>query len=223
MKKSFVLMLTFMLSALLLLMLSGCAAPNTIPDNNTPLAAVGGDSGEMEESEIFKLADSLMQEGQTIFWWYHDAYPSPDTLELDRDSELEVEGQTFVKVGKFKTIAELKAATEAVFTIEFCEAHFYDKIDVYQKFKEIEGALYSNISTGGLGWDHSLPKEYILKTANSGSIVLTAICDSYDFDLNAAIEAEFELTLNDVGGSWRLDSWYNYTTDGFVPDMLKAR
>jgi hypothetical protein len=48
MKNLFGFMLTFVMSALLLLVLSGCAAPNTIPESGTPLAT----SGENAETAI---------------------------------------------------------------------------------------------------------------------------------------------------------------------------
>jgi hypothetical protein len=171
----------------------------------------------LSDAEIIKMANNLMQEGQTVFWWYFSDYP--DGLDLDRDENNWIQGdwQEYAKVGRFGTMAELKAATENVFTFDFCEAHFYDKINDNQKFHEIDGVLYHNLQSGGMGWIFALPKEYIVKTVESETIVLNAICDGLDARSGAdgGTEYEFDVTLKNIDGAWRLNNWYDYSPEGW--------
>lgn len=177
------------------------------------------------DAEIISLADSLMRQGNEIFWWYHSDYP--DTLDLDTDEGNWIQGdwQTYAKVGRFATMAELKRATEAVFTREFCESHFYDKVNDNQKFHEIDGVLYHNLQSGGMGWIFGLPKEYSVKTAENDTIVLNAICDGLDNrpGNDGETEYEFEIMLTKIDGEWRLNSWYTYNPHGWDSVEISPR
>jgi len=197
--------LTQLLALVMLLAFAGCndstnAAPNVSSD-----------------SEIITAAETLMWDGHEVFWWYHTDWP--DSLDIDEDEAARIQGdwQSYAKVGRFGTMAELKAATEAVFTTEFCEEHFYDKINNNQKYHEIDGVLYTNLQSGGMGWIFSLPRECILKTVDGKTATLTVICDGLDARVSTgeSTEYEFELILKSVGGEWRLDSWYSYSPEGW--------
>ena len=197
-------MKTSLLSLLLAIILAGCGF-------------VAPQNADMSDADAVALADSLMQEGKAVFWWYHSDYA--EDLDIDMDSANWIQGdwQEYATVGKFATMAQLKAATEAVFTSAFCEVHFYDKVNGSQKFHEIDGVLYHNMQSGGMGWVFALPKEYAIKTADKDTIILTAICSGLDARPGAegSTEYEFEVTLKKQNDTWKLNSWYTYTPEGW--------
>jgi len=213
MKKLLSILLAFMLALGLFLSLSACGTQeNTIEKEDE--AGSTGDEAEsiaMSDAEIFAFADRLIREGHTVFWWYHSDLSYELGFDLEADTVI-IDGQELRKVGIFQTINELKAATEAVFTSEFCEMHFYDKINNYEKFKEVDGILYHNEFTGGMGWIFSLPKEYVVQSAGDDKIVLTAICDGLDWVKSSddPVEYKFELVLLNDGSGWKLDTYYSY-------------
>jgi len=217
-----IILLTFILTLGVCLSLSACGQrENTTEASEESGVASETEASELSNDEIFALADRLIREGHTVFWWYHSDLSDELGIDLEADT-VEIDGQEFQKVGIFQTMNELKAATEAVFTSEFCETHFYDKINNYEKFKEVDGILYHNEFTGGMGWIFSLPKEYVVQSAGDDKIVLTAICDGLDWMKSSddPVEYKFELVLLNDDSGWKLDTYYSYTSDGYLGNLL---
>ncbi|MEF9983366.1 MAG: DUF6070 family protein [Oscillospiraceae bacterium] len=108
-------------------------------------------------------------------------------------------------------MAELKSATESVFTLNFCQNAFYDLIDKYGKFKEIDGVLYHNGNVGGMGWIFGPPKSYTVQSYDKNKIVLNFICDGLNMNSSfpKEIEYEFELTLIYENGGWKVNNFYD--------------
>ena len=177
---------------------------------------------DISETEIIEMVERIMQKGNEIFWWYHGDW---EHMEIDTDDHnwIREDGKDYAKVGIFGTMAELKTATEAVFTIEFCETHFYSKINEYQQYHEIDGVLYANTQSGGMGWIFGLPKEYTVETADSDTIVLIAVCGGLDRrpEFDGETEYEFDIVLKNADGEWRLNNWYSHVPEGYpVIDVI---
>lgn len=185
-----------------------------------------------EYSEYTYYARTLMPQAHTVFTWYYSDAPYDD-LWIDFDSpSLELNGSHYKKVVRFGSMDELKAATEAVFTIEFCEENFYSLFEI-GKFREIDGVLYVG-DQGGISEGHTTPpKEYILLSVEDDRVVLTAICEGLDPNVDnpsyvPLIDYSFELVLLKTTQKtidmspidcWRVDSYYSYDADGFRGDL----
>lgn len=217
--------LSIVLTIALLLSFSACGVVGSaaeVPNESALISdklTMQGKADKLSETEITELADRLMQEAKTVFWWYHSDMSEELGIDIE-EKPLQAYGSEWQRVGRFKTMKELKAATEAVFTLDFCKEHFYDKIEQHNKFKEIGGALYHNANVGGMGWIYSLPKEYIVQSADKDKIVLTAICDGLISGTKSEAEYEFELTMLRDSGGWKVNSYYNYTAQGVEGDLL---
>jgi hypothetical protein len=219
--------ISFAMAILLCLLAAGCdMRVETTDDLNLSAATSeeGADSSSESQADVVQIAEELMQEGKEVFFWYFSE--GSEDLEIDPSGEkVEIDGLELYKVGKFQTMAELKAATEDVFTPAFCDMHFYEKISQYTKFAEVDGVLYHNSNVGGMGWNYDLPKEYIVKTAGDNEVVFTALCDGFDLDnwTEDKIEYEFELTIKNIDGEWKLDSFYTFLSDGAVGNMTPRK
>lgn len=130
----------------------------------------------MDEEEIITVVNDLTEKGAEVFWWYMG-----DGMGLDVEDPDGGYTEMARPVGRFKTIAELKAATEAVYSRQFCENILYpvgfnesqgDNI----KFREIDGALHINLDNGGMGWIYGLTDEIYVKSNEVDKIVVTINC-----------------------------------------------
>lgn len=175
---------------------------------------------EVEDSDIetIAIADQLMQDGYAVFWWY---FGGGNGLELENasfDPEVDGEPPYYAKVGRFQTIDELKAATEAVFSTEFCEKNFYNMIGDGNVVAEIDGALYFDTNAGGIGESYQLPKKYEIQSVEEDKIVLAATCESY----NDGMDYQFDVILINDGTGWKLDNYYDYSTGGYSDNVKPA-
>jgi len=150
-----------------------------------------------EKSEYTYYARTLMKQAHPVFSWYYNETPY-DTLWIAPDApELALDGSYYKEVVRFKSLDELIAATETVFTKEFCEANFYPMLDI-GKFREIDGLLYIGDQGGIDEGATTPPKEYILRSVEDDRVVLTAICER--FDPNA--DNPSNVPLIDYTSSW---------------------
>jgi hypothetical protein len=119
MKKSSVIILTFMLSTLLLLVLSGCAAPNTIPESNTPLSTV-------DENTETATAENIQNTGQ---------------------SSTENEAETVI-LAELGCSIEIPASWENLYIVEVHDIVIRDMVEAYILHKptnDEKGWLYSQL------------------------------------------------------------------------------
>ena len=213
----------FVITCIILLAFAGCAggrdiAANSIspgaatspreasaPEENMPL-----EGGGMPEEEIIALAKSMTEKGGEVFWWYMGEGEGLEVEEAEAG-----DGEPVRPVGKFKTIAELKAATQAVYSRRFCEAVLYPVgFDESQgdgiKFREIGGVLHINLDNGGMGWIYALTDDILVKSKEENKIVVTIYCaEGYDDDITQ-VPFDFALVWEDDG--WKLDNWFDYGT-----------
>lgn len=158
-----------------------------------------------EYSEYSYYARTLMEQAHPVFTWYYSEMPYEELWIPDDAPAIEAKdfgldnGLYYKKVERFSSIEELKAATEAVFTKEFCEANFYDLIEAY-KFVEMDGILYVGDNGGISEGATTPPKNYVVSSVEGDKAVLTAICEGPDPNANnpsnvPLIDYSFELVL----------------------------
>lgn len=175
------------------------------------------------ESFFIFTARQLMEQGHIVFEWYFNDMPY-DALWIAEDAPaLPLNGSYYKKVSRFHDLNALKAATEAVFTKEFCEANFYNLFEI-GKFREIDGALYVG-DQGGIGEGGTYPpKQYLVRSIAESQVVLTAICEGRDKTSDSPnaplVDYSFELVLRKVGDDWKADSYYSYSAEGYRGDLL---
>ncbi|ATW25780.1 hypothetical protein DCMF_14310 [Candidatus Formimonas warabiya] len=151
----------------------------------------------------------LTQKGNEVFWWYMGGGSGLD-VQYDADS-----AQPFYPVGKFHTIAELKAATEAVYSKQFCEDILYpvgfnENAGGYILFKEIDGVLYINNDIGGIGILGEMTDQITVKSSEPEKITVAILAKEPDPESGAEKEVSYDLTLVKENGAWKLDNWYDY-------------
>jgi uncharacterized protein YcfL len=166
---------------------------------------------ESLEAQISSMLQELTPLGYEAFWWYmDDASAMQANSSLDPDNPIQ-------PAGRFTTIAALKEATEAVFSRRFCENILYpigfnelqgDKI----KFREIDGVLYVNTDSGGMGWNNSLTDKFTVKESEPDRMVLEIISTQYSFDDDQNMEVPYEFVLIKEDGQWKWDTWFEYGT-----------
>jgi beta-lactamase regulating signal transducer with metallopeptidase domain len=168
-------------------------------------------------------ARQLMEQAHTVFTWYMSDAPFEELWTTIDAPSFERDGLWYRKVVRFKTLDELLAETERVFTKEFCENYFADTL-ANGKFIEIDGELYVGDNGGiseGATWP---PKDYILRSATEDEIVFLAICEGPDPDeYDRSVPYSFELILRNEGpmdensspiDAWRVDSYYAFGAGG---------
>lgn len=170
-----------------------------------PVADIVADEPEATEADdvFFHDFKNLADKALTVLCWY---YSDPtDDLALENAGE-----ESYRKVGRFGTIAELKTATEEIFTKEFCNARFYahaftDAILDKPMYTEIDGELYRNVDKGGFGWPYQLTGRYTVSLETDDLIVLLAEVTVIDY------EEWFTFVLKKENDTWKLEKYYDYT------------
>lgn len=162
----------------------------------------------LTEEEIKTMAADLIEKGGKTFWWYMDSGNADLLVENDDDYT-----NPFKKVGRFSTIAELKAATEEVYTVRFCEEVLYptgfnEEQGENIKFKEIDGELYTNLNNGGMGWPFDL-KGDLTVISNTAEEIIVEIPAENMLD---GEETVFQFKFVKTDGGWRLDNWFDFGT-----------
>lgn len=197
-----------------------------------PVASYEHAINSEEHSLYISTARELMKEAHTVFSWYFNEAPLEELWIPEDAPQIELNGSYYRKVVRFKSLQELQAATEAIFTKEFCKANFSELINV-GKFQEIDGELYigdqGGISEGGT----TPPKEYIVRSVTKEQVVLTAIYEGPDINVEnpsnvPLVDYSFDLVLQNSGESelrsdgisWKVASYYGYNEDGYQGDAL---
>lgn len=189
------------------------------------LAACGSEAAQPSESstsqsdeQIFATFKELAEKGKTVIHWYRgDVYDGNDNgLEIELDgSELENPDfdTPYRKVGMFGTIAEMKAATEEVFSREFCIMLLYSgaftdaSSEDRPLYKEIDGVLHRNIYGGGFGWSYHLTGDYEVALQTEDLITLKVKCNGPDEDY------WIDCKMIKENGNWKLEKLYGYSPD----------
>ncbi len=200
----------------------------------TPRVEVVESESEFASDEITVytgVARRLMEQAHTVFTWYYSDAPFDELWMEFGEPDFEQDGVYYYKVERFKTMAELQAATGEVFTKGFIEANLGEILDA-NKFIEKDGALYVG-DNGGVPEGYTYPpKEYILRSMTENEIVLTAVCEGLNKNSDdpgaTLIDYSFELVLRKEGPEdpdmseidrWRADSYYSYGSDGYRGDL----
>ena len=169
-----------------------------LEEDAAPMAALEEETYQM----LLSMNDTALN---TLFWYYSD---------ISEDLQIETEGtyaadDYYRKVGRFATIEEMKAATEQVFTTDFCEARFYRAFDTandYPMYKEIDGQLYRNVQAGGMGWPWALTDRYELAFADENWRVLGVWLEAW---------GEYEnwsyFVFQSENGIWKFNHFYDFT------------
>lgn len=225
MKKIFSILLT------LVILLSACSAQNP-PVNSTEEPAtpeivtaasssavfseppapaddtVLEDNHSASDKLIYETFLALHEKALTVMCWYFG--DTSGNLEVESGDTANTENR-YRKVVTFQTIEELKAATEEAYTIDFCNAFFYDHAftDTSETntpmYKEIDGILYRNIDKGGFGWPYAQTGDYTVTFQNENIIVLLVKINVVDHD------KWFTFVMKNDGVIWKFDKWYDYT------------
>lgn len=196
------------------------SAPGKEISSETPTTSSKAETSDktsgMTNEEIIKMVQELTDKGNEAFWWYMGL---GDGLDVDDSAD---DFTVIRKVGRFQTIAELKAATEEIFTKRFCENILYpigfneeqgDNI----KFREIDGRLYINENNGGMGWIDELTDKITVKENGASEITVTIISNQLDLDtpkdeIGKTKEVPYDFVLIQEDGAWKLDNWFDYGT-----------
>ena len=169
------------------------------------------------EEETYQLLLAMDDPAkEALFWYFSDS--------MEGSLQIETEGtyaddDSYRKVGRFATINEMKAATEQLFTKDFCEAHFYRAFSQPEErpmYKEVDGQLYRNINGGGMGWPWALTDVFQLAYADDQWRVLGMRLEAW---------GEFETWENFVfqyeDGGWKLNHFYGFNPYSNYADMAK--
>jgi hypothetical protein len=169
-----------------------------------PEDTVTADNAPLSDEDIFKMLLGLEKEARTVLSWYWGD-PTED-LALAAESEHE----PYYKVGIFQSIAEMKSATDEVFTPKFAETNFYGEAFVDRSggdtpmYKEIDGELYRNVDIGGFGWTYTLTNEYYIPYQDDSMIVIAVQT------LLPGGELEWhDFLLRKVDGAWKIETFYD--------------
>lgn len=146
----------------------------------------------------------LMDKGRIILSYY-----SNEGLKVDYDSEPKIiDGEKYYKVRdeNFKSIEDIKIATERVFTHEYANKTFYeyafnDSGGYPALYKEVDGVLYE-ATPGGIGYAIEVILDtMVIKMQTEESLILEVETKLFDEPYE-----NMTIVLKLVNGSWRLDS-----------------
>lgn len=165
---------------------------------------LGGQEYSQVEQETYELLLSLYEPAVNTFFWYRND-PTED-LQIITDGEYAVDDY-YRPVGKFATIEDMKAATEQFFTKEFCETIFYEPaFNQYAMYKEIDGRLYRNIQSGGMGWYYTLTDQYELAYADDQWRVLHMNVQTIDDE-----SSWYYFVFQKEENVWKLHHFYDFS------------
>lgn len=154
------------------------------------------------EQETHDLLLSLYEPAVETFFWYRSD-PTED-LQIVMDGEY-VEDDYYRPVGRFATIEEMKTATEQFFTKDFCETIFYEPaFNQYAMYKEVDGKLYRNIQSGGMGWYFTLTDEYELAYADDQWRVLQVNIQTIEDN-----RSWYTFVFQKEGDAWKFHHFYD--------------
>ncbi len=146
----------------------------------------------------------LMDKGWEVLYYY-----SNEGLPVDYDAEAKIvddEKYYPVKSTEFKSIKDIKTATEQVFTHEFARKTFYqyafdDDSEHPPLYKEIDGMLYES-TPGGRGYALELLLDtMVIKRQTVGSLFLQMDTKVFDEPYGKIV-----IILKNINDNWLLDS-----------------
>jgi hypothetical protein len=158
---------------------------------------------QAENAQLIPLYGQLVEKGKQVINWYTGDVSNGNEAGLDVN--MDHAENSYAEVGKFSTIAELKAATEEVFTREFCEAVLY--ADAFGEengpplYKEIDGALCRNTERVDSEWMYLPTGEAdILQRAGD-----TVMLDAEQVDVESGEPFWIDLAMIKEDGAWKLN------------------
>jgi len=161
-------------------------------------------------NELVSIAiDLLSSSDAPLYWWLRG-------WNIDVDTSVPgIKGNDFEyfhPVRRFNTLAEMKSATEQVFTQRFVEKYLYVVLDNSntafntRMFCEFDGQLYFN-SFGNGGWMQGLPVDGYVISKNEDNVLLAIVYELPSIRADYTERETHYIRLVKEGGGWRLDSW----------------
>jgi len=162
----------------------------------------------MSEEEVLDQFHRLLPAGFEVSMWYLDK--GAQALTPGSGAPITIDGQEgWFSIARYRSIDEMKAATQAVFSRDFCKEQLYP--DAFEdsensKYKEFNLLIYENQNTGGV-------KDYLSFHSYSAAVMsrepgVLTISMSYSRQSDESMETfPFLFTLIDEGGRWVFDSW----------------
>lgn len=204
-------------------LLNACSPTNTLQETDEYGSALSGSSVMSEPSvdstasesnqlmsdeQVFATFLKLYEKAKPIVLWYFSG-PDEENTKIKTDSP--ETHNPYIKFGKFKSIAEMKAATEEVFTQRFSNDLLYKHAFTDSSgndrpmYKEVDGALFWNTQIGGFGWRYELTDQYTVSLQTDNLIVLLV-------KSNVINHEEWNTFLmKKENGSWKLEKFYSFS------------
>lgn len=195
---------------LLCILLSSCSDPktaesapesNSIIENESSGALTVEDNTMLTDEKIYERFSALNKEALPILLWYMELADSAEDLNIAEETDY----APYYEVGKFSTIDEMKAETDAVFTNTFTNEYFYDHAFTGDTpmYKEMDGHLYRNTDMGGMGWPFQAADEYYVAYQDENKIVIAV----KSFLMDDKFWQNF--LLRKENNIWKLDTYFD--------------
>ena len=170
--------------------------------------SVDSTASEMSDEQVFTTFLKLYEKAKPIILWYFSG-PDEENTKIKTDSP--ETHNPYIKFGKFKSIAEMKAATEEVFTQRFSNDLLYKHAFIDSSgndrpmYKEVDGALFWNTQIGGFGWRYELTDQYTVSLQTDNLIVLLV-------KSNVINHEEWNtFVMKKQNGSWKLEKFHSFS------------
>lgn len=161
------------------------------------------------QTDLLPRVKEVLGKGQEVISWY-----TMHTLTYDTAVEpvTDENGREFYPVVTFRTMDELKQATQQVYSQAFAEENLYSigMHAEYGSFKEIDGILYGCDNTG-MGWMQELKPETAEIVAQEDNIMVVKCQSLNNYEGGKATDEPFILVKEN--GQWLLDSYYTYSIE----------
>lgn len=146
------------------------------------------------------------------FWWAEGANARGIGLDLSRPLDLQIPETEYYHIDLFRSIEELKRATEQAVTKEYAEKYLYPYGEQEHMFAEHEGELYGNAYFEGcLGPFEPSAVTFLRKEGNFVFLVASLADPAGEISDEAKIQLELE------DGVWKLSRTY---ITAFFEEML---
>ena len=160
--------------------------------------------------EIFK---SLEEQARAVYFWYNGTTAEGneygleiDEAEIPYGAEYLTDEQRYRKVGKFGAVDEMMAASEEVFTKEFCESFFYESAFEGDSplYPVRDGVLCRDTMAGGTGYYTDTVLGHYIQHKDDETIVIKAQKTAYGTDTEIC-----DIILKNIGGKWKIDTYFD--------------
>lgn len=177
-----------------------------------------------EEETILREARRLLEEAPAVLNWYDGSGAKADFDGVSRDGD--TPGQlynTYYPVTEFASAAQMKEATERVFSTAFCQENLYPAAferQVHPWYREFDGALYLSqrylSATAFSGDQPDWESITLVESGRSGAKVQLTVAGS-----NGQPET-VQVSLVKEGDRWTLDSYWRLAAQEELPANEEA-